>query len=102
QVFQATAEAIPADGDTAAAHAALLTLSQDVNVSALTQPIHLGDLLQITFPDGSFADAQLNLLNVVTATIDLYNSKNVLTTTNPVTLSGTVLNQPGVNTVEMW
>ena len=50
-------------------------LEQDVSVPVLSQTIRLGDLLQVTFPDGSFADAQLNVLNLVTGTIELYNYK---------------------------
>jgi hypothetical protein len=38
----------------------------------------------------------------VTGVIELYNYDNVATTNDPVTISGTVLNQPGVNSVELY
>jgi uncharacterized membrane protein len=102
QIFDAAADAVPADGDTAALHAALLDLSKDVNVPALNHPIQLCDLLRVTFPDGSFAQTSLNALNLVTGVIELYNYENVATTNDPVTISGTVLNQTGINTVEVY
>ena len=102
QIFAAAANAVPADGNTAALHVALLDLSQDVTVQELNQTIQLGDLLHVTFPDGSFADAGLNALNLVTGTIELYNFRNVATTNDPVIIAGTVLNQPGVNTVTIY
>jgi len=102
RIFGATAGAIPADGDTAALHAALLNLSSDVDVGELSGTIRLADLLQITFPDGSFANVDLNALHFVTGVIELYNYENVLTTNDPVTLSGTLFNDPTVQTVELW
>lgn len=102
QLFDAAADAIPADGDTANLHAALVGLVGDVNVSELTGTIQIGDLLQATFPDGSFADVDVNALNLVTGAIELFNYENVLTTTDPVTISGTVLNNSGINTVTIW
>ncbi len=102
QVFNATADAIPADGPTAALHAAVASLKGEVSVTELSATVKLGDLLHVSTPEGSFADANLNVQNLVTGSIELYNYKNVATTNDSVTIPGTVFNDSGINSVEMF
>src|SRR5262249_30356666 len=75
EVFTAAAEVAQTDGNTA-----LATALQDVLVAVgpVHSTIQLGRLLDAeTNSDGSLADSQLNVLNVVTSAIELYNYENV-------------------------
>ncbi|MBI1314693.1 tandem-95 repeat protein [bacterium] len=102
QVLTAAADAAPADGDTAGLHAALLDLAGDVDVSELSGTVALSDILNVTLPDGSFADVDLDALNFVTGLIQLYNYDNVLTTNDPVTISGSVIGDPSIAQLTLW
>jgi uncharacterized repeat protein (TIGR01451 family) len=88
QILSAAADVAQADGDTAAANALNAIVLQ---IPGLVSTIQLGDLLQIDFPLGELANVNLDLLDLVTGTISLFNYENVATTPNPITLSGAAL-----------
>lgn len=84
------AQAAQADGATAAASALNALAAQ---VGGLSGTLRLGDLLQLSFPAGAFADARLNLLNLVLGGAQLFNSSNAVTTgSTPVTLAPVSVN----------
>lgn len=69
-----------------AADVALGDLTASIN---LTPTIRLGDLLIIQDgAEGGFSDIDLNLLELVTGSIQLFNFENVATTPTPVVISG--------------
>jgi uncharacterized membrane protein len=73
---------------------ALDDFSQDI--ITLDEDIVLEDYLQITFPDSSFADIELNVLDLLTGAVQLYNYENVVTTPTPVSVSAAALGLDGV------
>ena len=93
QLIKAAADVAQADGNTAAV-SALSALN--LNLPALTTPILLGDLFKLTFPVGALTDARINLLDLLTGFIQLYNYKNVLTTPAPITLTTSSLASLGL------
>ncbi|MDB5351780.1 MAG: putative rane protein [Planctomycetota bacterium] len=88
QVLLAAADAAAAGGDTASATALNNLQAQ---VGGLTGTIKVGDLLQIDPNNGDFATSSLNALDLVTGAVELFNFKNVATTTAPITVSGAAL-----------
>src|SRR5262249_53099994 len=61
---------------------ALVTALNDTiaSIPGINQTIQLGQLLNVEINSaGSLVDAQLNVLNVVTSTVELYNYNNVAT-----------------------
>lgn len=99
QLQLAMVQVAQADGNTAAANAlGALPLS----VPGLTGVIRLANLLQISLPPGSLADVDLDLLDLVTGAVQLYNFRNVLTTPQPITVNTAVLGLPGVANVQLW
>lgn len=99
QLQLAMAQVLAADGNTAAANALNLL---PLNAPGLVGTIRLADLLQISLPQGSLADIDLDVLDLVTGSVQLYNFKNVLTTPTPVTLDTAALGLPGVTNVQLW
>lgn len=61
--------------------------------------IILGDLLQIENGVGSFTKVNLNALDLVIGSIELFNSKNLVTTPTPITVDGADLGLDGVGPV---
>jgi hypothetical protein len=62
--------------------------------------IQLGDLLDLDLADGVNPTLPLNLLDLVTGSIQLFNHDNVLTTPDPLVISGSALGLEGIlNTV---
>jgi uncharacterized repeat protein (TIGR01451 family) len=102
QLQLAMADVLQADGNTLAA-GALQALASDIG--GLTQTIQLGDLLHIALPQGSLADIDLDVLDLVMGSVQLYNYENVLTTPSPVTISSQALGDiglAGVANVQVW
>lgn len=94
QVISAAATAAQNDGQTAVASA----LGQALPVlGPLVGNIRLGDLLDIDLPDNALATASLNALELLSGTAQLYNTRNVLTTPTPVTVSGASLGLAGLS-----
>ena len=87
-VFSALADVSLADGETVAA-TVLNQLATTLN--GLTGTIQLGDLLDIASPNETLSNIRLDLLQVVQATIELFNYENVVSTPNGVTVSGSAL-----------
>ena len=93
QVYSAAATVAQADGNTAEA-TAFTNLA--TSVSGLNAPVQLGNLLQVNPNDGSLANANLNALDLVNGTAQLFNFDNVATTPTPITVSGASLGLPNV------
>ncbi len=93
QLFAASANAAQAEGNTALAN---VFNSLGVQVGGLAGTIQLGNLLNIDPNDGSLANTNLNTLDLVTGSAELFNFANVATTPTPVTVSGDALGLGGV------
>ena len=99
QLQLAMVQVLQADGQTAAANALnLLPLS----AAGLTGQFQLGDLLQISLPQGSLADIDLDLLDLITGSVQLYNYNNVLTTPTPITVDTAALGLTGLANLQLW
>lgn len=99
QLQAAMIQVLQADGQTAAANALSLL---PLNIPGLVGTIKLADLLQISLPQGSLADIKLDVLDLITGFVQLYNFKNVATTPAPVTLDTAALGLPGVANLQVW
>lgn len=99
QLQAAMIQVLQADGQTAAANALSLL---PLNVPGLVGTIKLADLLQISLPQGSLADINLDVLDLITGFVQLYNFKNVATTPAPVTLDTAALGLAGVANLQVW
>ncbi len=102
QLQAALVSVLQADGQTLAANSLnLLTPS----LSGLTGTIRLADLLQVTLPPGSLANVNLDVLDLITGGVQLYNFRNVLTTPTPITLTTAQLaplGLAGLANVRVW
>ncbi len=102
QLQAALVSVLQADGQTAAANALnLLTPA----ISGLTGTIRLADLLQVSLPPGSLANVNLDVLDLITGGVQLYNFRNVVTTPTPVTLTTAQLAPLGLGglaNVRVW
>lgn len=99
QLQLAMANVLAADGNTLAANA---LQALPLNVGGLTGTIQLDDLLQIDLPQGSLADINLDVLDLVMGSVQLYNFENVLTTPTPVTVDTSALGLPGLANLQLW
>jgi uncharacterized repeat protein (TIGR01451 family) len=99
QLRLAMTQVLAADGNTAAVNALNLL---PLNAAGLAGTFQLGDLLQISLPQGSLADIDLDVLDLLTGSVQLYNFQNVLTTPSPVTVDTAALGLAGVASVEQW
>lgn len=99
QLQAAMITVLQADGSSAAANA----LSQlPLAIPALAGTLRLGDQLQLSLPQGSLAGIDLNLLDLVTGAVQLYNFRNVLTTPEPVAVDTGAIGLAGVANVMLW
>lgn len=65
--------------------------------------VRLGDLLQVSTDPGALAGTTINSLDMLTGLIQLYNRRNVLTTPQPVGISGGALGMLGVvNAIQLY
>lgn len=99
QLQLAMANVLAADGNTLAANALQLL---PLDAPGLVGTIKLGDLLQIDLPQGSLADIDLDVLDLLTGAVQLYNFENVLTTPTPVAVDTAALGLPGVANLQVW
>jgi uncharacterized repeat protein (TIGR01451 family) len=99
QLQLAMANVLAADGNTLAANA---LQALPLNLPGLVGTIKLGDLLQIALPQGSLADIDLDVLDLVMGSVQLYNYENVLTTPSPVAVDTAALGLPGVANLQVW
>jgi uncharacterized repeat protein (TIGR01451 family) len=99
QLRLAMVQVLQADGRTAAANALnLLPLS----VPGITGTFRLGDLLRLDLPPGALATANLDVLDLLTGSVQLYNFRNVLTTPTPITVNTAAIGLTGVANVQLW
>lgn len=93
----------------AAAHAQARTSLETVLATLRSQmagagaTIRIGDLLALGMDAGTLANNTLNALDMLSGVIQLYNYRNVLTTPQPITVSGGALGMAGlVNSVQLY
>ncbi|MGH8483901.1 MAG: hypothetical protein ACRESP_05825, partial [Pseudomonas sp.] len=102
QLQAALVSVLRADGNTLAANALnLLTPS----IGGLTGNIRLADLLQVSLPPGSLANVNLDVLDLITGGVQLYNFRKVVTPPTPVTLTTAQrapLGLAGLANVRIW
>jgi len=73
-----------------------------LGVAGATGTIRLGDLLEIALPTGSLTTVRLNVLDLLTGSVQLYNFSNVLTTPTPITVNTAALGLTGLANVRLW
>ncbi|WP_438479669.1 hypothetical protein [Oleiharenicola lentus] len=88
QIFDITARALQADGDTAGAN---VLSSLALQVQSLAGTYKLSDLLQVCVSCDNYADVNLNLLDFVSGNAALFNYRHLLHTQTPITISGAAL-----------
>lgn len=99
QLRLAMLQVAQADGNTALVNA---LNALNLPLGPLTGTIRLGELLRIDLPDGSLADINLDVLDLLTGSVQLYNYRNVLTTPTPIVVDTAALGLAGVARVELW
>ncbi|WP_411852376.1 hypothetical protein ACLB90_07745 [Stenotrophomonas sp. LGBM10] len=99
QLRAAMVQVLQADGQTAAAN---VLNALPLGVAGATGSIRLADILQIALPTGSLATVRLNVLDLLTGGVQLYNFRNVLTTPTPITVNTAALGLNGVANVRLW
>jgi len=99
QLRAAMVQVLQAEGQTAAAN--VLT-ALPLGVAGTSGSIRLADILQVALPTGSLATVRLNVLDLLTGGVQLYNFRNVLTTPTPITVNTAALGLNGVANVRLW
>lgn len=90
---------LQADGQTAAAN---VLNALPLGAAGASGTIRLADLLQIQLPTGSLTNIRLNVLDLLTGGVQLYNYSNVLTTPTPITVNTAALGLTGIANVRLW
>ncbi|WP_162656154.1 Ig-like domain-containing protein [Tuwongella immobilis] len=98
QLLTAAASAANADGNTAVA---TIFNNLGTQIGALAGTIRLGDLFDISLPNGNLAQAQLNALDLLTGGVQLFNFQNVLTTTSPISIPGVDLGIASIASLQL-
>jgi uncharacterized repeat protein (TIGR01451 family) len=79
----------------------LQTLASQLSGAGAT--VRVGDLLKLTADAGALGTTTVNALDMLTGLVQLYNTRNVLSTPTPVGISGGVLGQAGlINAVQLY
>lgn len=100
QFKAALAQVLAADGQTAAAN---VLQALPLNVPGLeSSTIRLADLLKIDFPQGSLAGIDLDVLDLLTGTVQLFNFDNIATTPTPITVDTAALGLNGVAALQLY
>lgn len=99
QLQAALVQVAQADGSTATV-SALGSLSGATGAASGT--FQLGQLLQVSLPKGALSDVRLNVLDLLTGSVQLYNYRNVLTTPTPVTVDTAALGLTGLASLQLW
>ncbi|WP_313144466.1 hypothetical protein [Stenotrophomonas sp.] len=99
QLRAAMVQVLQADGQTAAAN---VLNALPLGVAGTSGSIRLADILQVALPTGSLATVRLNVLDLLTGGVQLYNFRNVLTTPTPITVNTAALGLNGVANVRLW
>jgi uncharacterized membrane protein len=92
-ITNALLSVIQADGDLTSVGALNLFNSA---LADLTDTIQLGDLLAVALANGTLSAAQLNLLDLLSGSFQLFNYDNILTTPAPIVLSASELGLAGI------
>ena len=72
-------------------------------LNGVSGTVRLGDLLKVTADTGSLGTTTINALDMFTGLAQLYNRRNVLTTPQPVGVSGGLLGAVGVvNNLQLY
>jgi uncharacterized repeat protein (TIGR01451 family) len=66
-------------------------INELAGVPGANEALILGDLIQIESGAGAYSDIKLNLLDLVTGSIQLFNSQNLATLPSAITISGSSL-----------
>ena len=88
-----------ADGNTALVN---LLQALPIGVGPLNGTIKLGDLLKLDLPPGALANIDLDLLDLITGVVQLYNYKNVINTPQPISIDTGALGLAGLANVSVW
>lgn len=99
QLQLAMAQVLQADGNTLAANA---LNALPLTVPGLSGTYQLGELLEISLPQGSLTTVRLDALDLITGAVQLYNFKNVLTTPTPISVDTAALGLPGLANTQLW
>ena len=100
QITAALSAAAQVEAKTSLA-ATLATLSSALANSGAS--VRVGDLLKMNVDSGTLASSTLNSLDMLTGLIQLYNYRNMLTTPQPIGISGGVLGMLGViNSLQLY
>jgi len=99
QLRAAMVQVLQADGQTASVNA-LNALAPTID--GLSGRIRLGNLLQVNLPQGSLSDVKLDVLDLVTGGVQLYNFSNVVTTPQPITVDTAALGLTGLASLQVW
>ena len=99
QLRAAMVQVLQADGQTVAANVLNVL---PLGVAGTSGSIRLADILQVALPTGSLATVRLNVLDLLTGGVQLYNFRNVLTTPTPITVNTAALGLNGVANVRLW
>lgn len=95
----AVVDVLRADGQTAAA--TVLDVLP-LGVAGAGGSIRLGDLLKISLPVGSLSDIELDVLDLLTGGLQLYNYSNVVTTPQPIAVNTAALGLSGLANTRLW
>ncbi|HYQ25478.1 hypothetical protein [Stenotrophomonas sp.] len=99
QLRAAMVQVLQADGQTAAAN---VLNALPLGVAGTSGSIRLADILQVSLPTGSLTTVRLNVLDLITGGVQLYNFRNVLTTPTPIAVNTAALGLNGVANVRLW
>ncbi|WP_159094837.1 DUF11 domain-containing protein [Stenotrophomonas sp. ESTM1D_MKCIP4_1] len=99
QLRAAMVQVLQADGQTAAAN---VLNALPLGVAGTSGSIRLADILQVSLPTGSLTTVRLNVLDLLTGGVQLYNFRNVLTTPTPIAVNTAALGLNGVANVRLW
>lgn len=99
QLRAAMVQVLQADGQTAAAN---VLNALPLGVAGASGSIRLADILQVSLPTGSLTTVRLNVLDLITGGVQLYNFRNVLTTPTPIAVNTAALGLNGVANVRLW
>lgn len=97
KIFNATATALQARGNTVAANAVAA-------IAARIGPgyMKLGDLLNICASCVSYAETQFNALDLVMGMVSVFNYDNMAYTPSPITINGSALGLGSLGTIKLY
>ena len=74
-------------------------INELAGVPGANEALILGDLIQIESGAGAYSDVELNLLDLVTGSIQLFNSQNLATLPTAITVDGSALGLNGIGDI---